>query len=487
MSGSAAPGAPASLRLCAAAGCRACGSEAIRSHLETSLAERGLAQRLRLRSVGCLGPCGAGPLLALDSGADRGGGDQGGGVIYGGVTLADADGLIDALAAGALDTGALDTWRPATAQRLDPEHPFFKLQRRIVLENCGQLDPENLDEAIAAGAYVQLKRLRAGVSPEQVIEQIRRSGLRGRGGAGYPTGRKWQLVAAMAGPDKVVVCNADEGDPGAFMDRTVLEGDPHRVLEGMAIAAYAVGARLGFIYIRAEYDLAIAHLRRAIEQARGRDLLGDVSLELRVGAGAYVCGEETALIHSIEGGRGTPRPRPLPGGARPLGPPHLDQQRRNLRQRGADPARRRRLVRRHRHPHQYRHEGVLAHRPRAPGRGAGGAHGHPLATVVEQMGGGAPGGVPIKAVQTGGPSGGCVPAEASGHAGRLRIAQGAGHDHGLRRHGGARSDHRHGGPGGLLHGLLPGGILRQVRALPRRHGAAARSAAQTPGAARHRR
>ncbi len=411
MSGPAAPAAPASVRLCAAAGCRACGSEAIRSHLETSLAERGLTPRLRLRSVGCLGPCGAGPLLALDpggapcgAGVERGEIERGG--IYGGVTLADADSLIDALAAD-----ALDSWAPTTAQRLDPEHPFFQLQRRIVLENCGQIDPEDLDEAIAAGAYAQWQRLRASVSPEAVIEQIRRSGLRGRGGAGYPTGLKWQLVAGMAGPDKVVVCNADEGDPGAFMDRTVLEGDPHRVLEGMAIAAYAVGARLGFIYIRAEYDLAIAHLRLAIEQARGRDLLGDVAIELRVGAGAYVCGEETALIHSIEGGRGTPRPRPpYPAEHGLWGRPTLINNVETfanvvpILREGAD---------------WFAAIGT----PTSAGTKVFSLTGHvrlagvlevpmgtPLATVVEQMGGGAPGGVPIKAVQTGGPSGGCVPA-----------------------------------------------------------------------------
>ncbi|MCP9848826.1 NuoF family protein [Cyanobium sp. Morenito 9A2] len=402
MSGPGATAVPAQARLCSAAGCRACGSEAIRSHLETSLAERGLAGRLRLRRVGCLGPCGAGPLLALDPGGARQGS-----VIFGGVTRADADSLVEALAAV-----RLDSWEPQAAQRFDQLHPFFRLQRRIVLENCGRIDPESIDEAIAAGAYVQLKRAVASSSPEAVIERIRRSGLRGRGGAGYPTGLKWQSVAGRPGPEKVVVCNADEGDPGAFMDRTVLEGDPHRVLEGMAIAAYAVGARLGFIYIRAEYELAIAHLRRAIEQASGRDLLGDVAIELRVGAGAYVCGEETALLHSIEGGRGTPRPRPpYPAEHGLWGRPTLINNVETfanvvpILREGAD---------------WFAAIGT----PTSAGTKVFSLTGHvrlagvlevpmgtPLATVVEQMGGGAPGGVPIKAVQTGGPSGGCVPAK----------------------------------------------------------------------------
>ncbi|GCE21162.1 hypothetical protein KDK_49620 [Dictyobacter kobayashii] len=196
--------------------------------------------------------------------------------------------------------------------------PFFTQQTRIVLANSGEIDPERLEDYIAVGGYQQLAHVLNDLTPAQVVEQVSRSGLRGRGGAGYPTGLKWGTVAKASGPGKYVICNADEGDPGAFMDRSVLESDPHRVLEGMAIAAYAVGASEGYIYIRAEYPLAIKRLQTAIHQAERAQLLGKSILgtafafhiHIRLGAGAFVCGEETALIASIEGKRGQPRPRP---------------------------------------------------------------------------------------------------------------------------------------------------------------------------------
>ena len=185
-------------------------------------------------------------------------------------------------------------------------------------ENFGRIDPENLDDYLAVGGYEALRTVLPTMTPDEVVDQVRRSGLRGRGGAGYPTGLKWSTVAKAAGDRKYVICNADEGDPGAFMDRAILESDPHRVLEGMAIAGYAVGARKGYIYCRAEYPLAIARLHVAIDQARRAGLLGTgtadarhgFEIEVRLGAGAFVCGEETALIASVEGRRGTPRPRP---------------------------------------------------------------------------------------------------------------------------------------------------------------------------------
>ncbi|WP_457767090.1 hypothetical protein [Cyanobium sp. ULC065] len=302
------------VRCCSAAGCLVSGAGPLREALEAAVVRRGLEQRIAITPVGCLGPCSQGPLLAVDPE----------GALFSGVEAAEADGLIVALArrsqvAAPEQDGPL-RWQPAHGERLDTGAPFFARQRRIVLEHCGRIDPERIEAAIACGAYTQLCRVVQTLSPAKVVDTLRRSGLRGRGGAGYPTGLKWATVAAMPGEHKVVVCNADEGDPGAFMDRSVLEGDPHRVLEGMAIAAHAVGADQGFIYVRAEYQLAIARLRRAIEQAHqwqrlGQQLFGtcfSFTVELRVGAGAYVCGEETALIRSIEGGRGTPRPRPLP-------------------------------------------------------------------------------------------------------------------------------------------------------------------------------
>jgi len=200
----------------------------------------------------------------------------------------------------------------AGERRLDPAHPFFDLQRPVVLERCGLVDPDCIDDALAQGAYASLERCRQRPAAK-VLEEVVRSGLRGRGGAGYPTGRKWQQVAAASDAHKVVVCNADEGDPGA---RSVMEGDPHRLLEGIAIADQAVGAAEAFTYVRAEYTLAIE--RRAIAAATDRGLLAGLPIQLRIGAGAYVCGEETALLHSIEGGRGRPIRRFRGCGACPL-------------------------------------------------------------------------------------------------------------------------------------------------------------------------
>jgi bidirectional [NiFe] hydrogenase diaphorase subunit len=304
----------------------------------------------------------------------------------------------------------------AGERRLDPAHPFFALQRPVVLERCGLVDPSSIDDALAHGAYATLAACRLRPAAE-LVEEVVRSGLRGRGGAGYPTGRKWQLVAAQGEPHKVVVCNADEGDPGAFMDRSVMEGDPHRLLEGMAIAAQAVGAAEAYIYVRAEYPLAIERLRMAIAAATDRGVLAGLPIQLRIGAGAYVCGEETALLHSIEGGRGTPRPRPpYPAVSGLWGLPTLIN---NVETFAAIPA----ILR----------EGGdwYAAMGTASSKGTkvfalSGAITHTglievemgtsLRTIVETMGGGVPAkpdGSPgvVKAVQTGGPSGGCIPAE----------------------------------------------------------------------------
>jgi bidirectional [NiFe] hydrogenase diaphorase subunit len=315
---------------------------------------------------------------------------------------------------GAALEQALSQWEPPEGLAIPADDPFLALQRRLVLARCGRIDPAQIDDALAAGAYQQLAGVLQRNAPAAVVALLQRSSLRGRGGAGYPTGLKWAAVAAMAGTNKVVVCNADEGDPGAFMDRTVLEGDPHAVLEGMAIAAHAVGAERGYIYVRAEYPLAIARLRRAIAQAEQRGWLGTAiggsslgfQLELRVGAGAYVCGEETALIHSIEGGRGTPRPRPpYPAEQGVFGLPTLIN---NVETFATIPP----LLQLGPEAYgpgtkvfsltgQVRRSGVLE----VP-------MGTSLRTIVTSMGGGAPAGHRIKAVQTGGPSGGCIPASA---------------------------------------------------------------------------
>ncbi|MGB5135476.1 MAG: NuoF family protein, partial [Prochlorococcaceae cyanobacterium] len=359
-----------------------------------------------IKPVGCLRLCGRGPLVALD----RPDGTE----LYAELTPEQAPALLAA---------ATGMGEALGGQRLDPAHPFFALQKAVVLEGCGVVNPESIDDALAHGTYAQLKRVLLECTPEQVRDQVKRSGLRGRGGAGYPTGLKWDTVALQPPGPRTVVCNADEGDPGAFMDRSVLESDPHRLIEGMAIAAYAVGADQGYVYVRAEYPLAIERLRLALKQARTKGLLGagiagssfNLRLEVRVGAGAYVCGEETALLASIQGQRGTPRPRPpFPAQVGLWGAPTLINNVETLAsipvilREGGD---------------WYAAIGTEGSKGTKVFALSGAVAntglvevpmGTSLRTVVQTIGGGVPGGEGpsggVKAVQTGGPSGGCIPA-----------------------------------------------------------------------------
>ena len=284
---------------CASAGCVSSGCDAARETLKTTLQDTGLAKSCEVIGTGCLGLCGEGPLVYVQT-------DN---TLYQ---------HVDADAARRIVKEHIGEGRPVREHMIDLSSPFFASQYKIVLENMGRTNAESLDEYVAAGGYEALAKTLTEYSPDEVVEEIRKSGLRGRGGAGYLTGLKWSLVRKNKGEQKYVVCNADEGDPGAFMDRSVLEGDPHRILEGMAIAGYAIGAGQGFIYVRAEYPLAIERLKLAIKQAERTGLLGNRILEsqfnfridLRIGAGAFVCGEETALLRSVMGRRGRPRPRP---------------------------------------------------------------------------------------------------------------------------------------------------------------------------------
>lgn len=285
------------IKICVAAGCLSAGSDRVRDALQNEVTQRGLENECEVKGVGCLGLCTAGPLMLVEPD----------GVMYQNVTESDAAAIVESLGK-----------KPVEQLVCPSDMSFFTKQYKIVLENSGVIDPEKIEDYIARDGYTALARVLEDMSPQDVIDEITRSGLRGRGGAGYPTGLKWSTVAKAAGSRKFVICNADEGDPGAFMDRSVLESDPHRVLEGMAIAAYAVGASQGFLYVRAEYPLAVKRLRTAIRQAERLGLLGNnicgttfsFHVDIRLGAGAFVCGEETALIASIEGKRGQPRPRP---------------------------------------------------------------------------------------------------------------------------------------------------------------------------------
>jgi bidirectional [NiFe] hydrogenase diaphorase subunit len=391
--------APIRIRCCIAAGCMSANSKEVLHQLDTSVRAAGLQARVKVCGVGCMRLCCQGPLVQIDP-------DQ---TLYQTVTPENAVSIVAGLQGGLV-----------TAERCDPNSPFFALQANVVLENSGKVEPERIESYIAADGYLALHQALTEMTPATVIDTIVRSGLRGRGGAGYPTGVKWGMVAKSRGERKFVVCNADEGDPGAFMNRSVLESDPHRVLEGMAIAGYAVGAGQGYLYVRGEYPQAIERLQIALKQATRLGLLGsqvfsaafDFKIDLRIGAGAFVCGEETALMASIMGERGVPRPRPpYPAKAGLWDCPTLIN---NVETFANVPS----ILRRG--PEWFASfgtadsKGTKVFALTGKVRNAGLVEvplGTPLRRIVEEIGGGAPDQQRIKAVQTGGPSGGCIPAE----------------------------------------------------------------------------
>jgi len=295
------------IRVCST-GCRALGALDVCQALEQEVARRGLADRVRVVRTGCLGLC-AGAVAVNFSPHD---------IFYKGVSPEDAAEIVEQTVqrGHVVERLCWSDGHGPVSRRADI--PFYRHQSRRVLKNTGVVDPKSLESALVHGAYASLAQVLSRMSADGVIDEVLQSGLRGRGGAGFPTGRKWQFCRAAPGSPKYVVCNADEGDPGAFMDRALLEGDPHLVIEGMIIGAYAIGASQGVIYVRAEYPIAIQHTEIALDQARragllGEDILGSgfaFDIEIRKGAGAFVCGEETALIASVEGRRGMPQPRP---------------------------------------------------------------------------------------------------------------------------------------------------------------------------------
>jgi bidirectional [NiFe] hydrogenase diaphorase subunit len=386
------------VNVCVAAGCQSCQSEAVKTALEKELAGKQISGGCQVKGVGCMGLCSEGPLVSTNRG-----------VLYQKVTESDAGLILDSLDANPVERLICRT-----------DVPFFERQKKIVLENSGNIDPERIEDYIAAAGYTALMQVLTEMTPAQVIEEVSKSGLRGRGGAGYPTGLKWSTVAKAVGGRKYLICNADEGDPGAFMDRSVLESDPHRVLEGMLIGAYAVGASEGFIYVRAEYPLAIKRLKIAIRQAERLGILGtnicgtrfSFRIDLRLGAGAFVCGEETALIASVEGKRGTPRPRPpYPAQEGLFGEPTLINNVETyanippiIRNGGAWYAKI--------GTEKSKGTKVFALAGRIANTGLVEVPmGITLREIVYDIGGGIPEGKKYKAVQTGGPSGGCLPEE----------------------------------------------------------------------------
>jgi bidirectional [NiFe] hydrogenase diaphorase subunit len=385
------------IHVCVASGCLTAHGDKVKDSLSAEVERRGLKTECLVKAVGCLGLCAGAPMVSIES-------DE---VLYQKVTTNDAADIVKNLGKA-----------PVRRLEASTDQPFFNRQMKIALENSGKIDPTRIEDYIAAGGYSALQKTLNTLSPSEVIEQVSRSGLRGRGGAGYPTGLKWGTVAKQRGAQKYVICNADEGDPGAFMDRSVLESDPRRVLEGMAIAAYAVGASRGYIYIRAEYPLAISHLRDAILQAEKLGMLGNhifenpfnFHLELRVGAGAYVCGEETALIASIEGKRGQPSPRPpYPAEHGLWGHPTLINNVEtyanitSILQKGGDwyagiGTDKSKGTKVFSLTGEIQNTGVIE----VP-------MGITLREIIYDIGGGIPEGRRFKAVQTGGPTGGCIP------------------------------------------------------------------------------
>ena len=400
--------------ICGGTGCTSSGSKKIQEAFEQNIAAAGLGEEVKLVQTGCFGLCALGPVVIVYPD----------GTFYSRVTTDDVKEIVEEhLLKGRpverlvySDTGSEEIVEAASVSLNDTA--FYKSQNRVVLRNCGVIDPENIDEYIAMDGYAALGKVLTEMKPEDVIQTVLDSGLRGRGGGGFPTGLKWKFCAPNKAAQKYVVCNADEGDPGAFMDRSVLEGDPHCIIEAMAIAGYAVGATKGYVYVRAEYPIAVARLQKAIDQANeygllGKDIFGsgfDFDLQIRLGAGAFVCGEETALMTSIEGNRGEPRPRPpFPAVKGLYNSPTVENNVEtfaNIPQiilKGAD---------------WFKTMGT----EKAPGTkvfALGGkiehtglveiSMGTTLRHIIEDIGGGIPNGKKFKAAQTGGPSGGCIP------------------------------------------------------------------------------
>ena len=400
--------------ICGGTGCTSSGSNKIQEAFAENLKEFGIDEEVKIVQTGCFGLCALGPVVIVYPD----------GTFYSRVTTDDVKEIVsEHLLKGRIvdrlvyNDVAGDT--PVSENVSLNDTNFYKAQKRVVLRNCGVINPEIIDEYIAMDGYFALAKVVKEMTPEDVINTILASGLRGRGGGGFPTGRKWQFARASVSDKKYVVCNADEGDPGAFMDRSVLEGDPHALLEAMAIAGYAIGADEGWVYVRAEYPIAVKRLNIAIEQAREMGLLGknifgtdfSFDIHIRLGAGAFVCGEETALLTSIEGNRGEPRPRPpFPAVKGLWGKPTIInnvETYANIPQiilNGADWFS---------SMGTEKSKGTKVFALGGKIRNTGLVEvpmGTTLREIVEEIGGGIPNGKHFKAAQTGGPSGGCIPA-----------------------------------------------------------------------------
>ncbi|MCF8360127.1 MAG: FAD-dependent oxidoreductase [Prolixibacteraceae bacterium] len=398
------------IQVCQGGGCIACGSVNLKAALEEKLQAKNLSGKIQVKGTGCLGPCSKGPVIVMRKS----------GVFYDNVQLADVDELIESHFEKNQPVERLMFHSDETGDPVanTSDIKLFNRQRKIVLSRCGTIDPVNVSDYVASGGYGSLKKVLSEMNPDQVLEEMKTSGLRGRGGAGFPTFMKWGFAKKEVSDQKYILCNADEGDPGAYMDRSILEGDPHSIVEGMVIGAFTIGASKGFVYVRAEYPLAVERLKKAIDDARELGLLGEnilgtgfsFDLDIRMGSGAFVCGEETALMASIEGKRGEPRPRPpFPTTAGLWGKPTVLNN-----------------VETYANVNKIIEKGGEWFAQFGTGKSKGskifaltgavknsGLYEVPVGTslgdLVYDIGGGTSSGKPFKAAQIGGPSGGCIP------------------------------------------------------------------------------
>ena len=401
------------IHVCQGTGCVSGGSEKIFALLKDEIYEATSNGEISLKRTGCHGFCQQGPLIVIEPE----------GALYSKVKTDDVPGIVQSLLPGGKPLESLFYRDPATDKPI-PHYrdiPFYSKQERTILKHCGHIDPEDINDYLDVGGYKALRNALFGMTPERVISEVKSSGLRGLGGAGFPTGRKWEACRNAEGEKKCVICNADEGDPGAFQDRSVMEGNPHSVIEGMIIAGYAIGAEHGFIYVRAEYPLAVTRLKIAIEQARQEGVLGEhildsdfnFDIEIFQGAGAFVCGESTALVRSIEGKRGRPKPMPR-ARTTEIGLWNRPTLLNNVKTFASIPL----II--SNGSEWFAAKGTEKSKGTAVFSLTGKVvncglievpMGVTLKKILYDIGGGVPGGKALKAVQTGGPSGGCIPAE----------------------------------------------------------------------------
>ena len=404
-----------SIYCCHSTGCTSSGSDDLISLIQKVLEENNLTDDVRVVATGCMGLCAHGPLIRVEIKGKKD-------ILFKRVDLEATRAIMEKyVIPGLKNDGDMVTDETLKPYLLSLDLPFLTKQEKVVLKNAGHIDPEDISEYIAHGGYLALEKALKTMTPGQVVEEIKKSGLRGRGGGGFSTGMKWELAAKVPTVDeKFIICNGDEGDPGAYMDRSILEGDPHAVIEGMMIAAYAIGATAGWFYVRAEYPLAVERLQKALQDCRrhlllGKNIMGtdfSFNIDIRLGAGAFVCGEETALIHSIEGARGTPRPRPpYPTNKGLWGKPSCVNNVETLANvskillKGADwfasfGTATSKGTKVFALTGQVEHSGLIE----VP-------MGTTINEIVNEIGGGVPEGKTLKAVQSGGPSGGLIPVQ----------------------------------------------------------------------------